>query len=457
MPHETAADPTLPSARGAVRNTLAILGGQSAGMLVRTLGTLLLIALLPRDAYGVLTAAIAFVDPIRFLAVLNLDTIAIRQATVAPRDAARIVGTLLRLRLALAGVAFLLAGAAGFLIRGAAPGGGVVIVCAALLLLPQGFQGPFEVAFQARQRMRRIAAVPALAGSVNLLAFVCLWRLDAPIAFYIAAPALGDAVGCAVTWRVLRRDLTEWNKSAELNKSAESNESEVSEVSARETRLAGDASIARAMVRDGLPLAYVGLLTVLYTRIGFYLVEWSHGLGDVADLGVAVKLSMPLLLIGSALSVSAQPYATRLATEGRFDDLRQFFRTTLVRVIGTLLPVAVLAALVAEPMAQWLKPEYTGGALAFRWLVFGALWMLVCQFSSACLIALERYRVIALMTTFNLVLFLALAIPLTPLLSAEGVAVSTFVMELVNAVVQVTIVFCLLGRGVPRLGAGRGA
>ncbi len=151
-------------------------------------------------------------------------------------------------------------------------------------------------------------------------------------------------------------------------------------------------------------------------------------------------------MLGSALFVSFTTYCSYLVSAGKFAEFSAYFASFVRRVLLILIPVAFVAMLVVPLVIDAWKPQYHGAARAFRYLAFGAVWMLLCQVSSACLIALDRPRVIAIMATVNIAVFFAIAIPLAPSLQAEGIAIATFAMELVNAIGQVSIVFALLRR-----------
>jgi O-antigen/teichoic acid export membrane protein len=413
-----------PSAHGVARNSAAIVVGQMLGNVLRTVGTLLLIAALPREEYGALTAVVAFVDPIRNLAVLGIDTVAIRRASASPADLPRVVGTLLRVRLGLAFLALTVAVAAGVTVRADAPGGWFAILCAAVGVLPGAFYGTVEASFQTRQQMRRLVLVPAASSAAVVATVAVLWSVRAPMPLFLAAGALGDVVAAALAWRLGRHELV-----------------------GGDARLGFDRATARGLIVEGLPLAYVSVVVMIYSRAGFLLLERSSDLGAVADLGAASKLVNPILLVGSAVSVSVAPYATRLSVGRSLDEFRAFFRRFLLRVAVWVLPCVAIAVMTAPLVIRALKPEFEGAAIAFRWLAFGSVSMLVCQVSSSCLVGLGRFRAIAVFATLNLGVFLGLAIPLAPRAGAEGVAIATFAMETLNAVLQSALVFRLLRRG----------
>ena len=175
-------------------------------------------------------------------------------------------------------------------------------------------------------------------------------------------------------------------------------------------------------MRQGLPLAFVNVVVVLYHRAGIYLVERTDDLGAVADLGAAVRLTLPMMMIGAALAVSLAPYASRLAEDGAYDEFRRFFGRLVVRTVLIAGPVALVGGWLADPVITAIKPEYAGAIPAIRWMAFATVSMIVCQVCTASLVGLGTFRGIAALESVNLLVFLALAVPLVSSMGAEGAA-----------------------------------
>jgi O-antigen/teichoic acid export membrane protein len=402
------------TARGVVRNTFAVLGQLGLSHALRLVSTILLLAALSRSDYGLLTAAFAFVDPVRTLAALGLDTAALRRAGREPDRLPEILGTLLSLRVKLGAAAFVLCLPLA-LVRGGPPGSGLAVMAAALSILPAVVSGPLSVAFQARHRVHRILLLPALASAVYVGAVLALWAARAPVGAFVAAAAAGEAVAALALRAAARREVRE--------------------------PLRSDAGLARDLVREGLPLAAVNLAVIVYGRLGIWLLEVDGGLGPVADYGAARRLSEPIVLAGSALAVSLNPYLSRLFAEGRGAEARLFLAKALLLSLLVLAPLAAAAGFVAEPAARALQPEYAGAVAAFRWLLAGSVAMFAAQVLSSSLVAAGRFRLLAALAFANLAVFVALAVPLVRARGAEGAAMATTGMESLNALVQAVLVF----------------
>lgn len=421
MTTEATATAGAPTAQGAVRNSAAVFVAQALGAVLGFVSMLVTLQVLRRSEYGIIAASVAMIEPIRTLATLGVDAVGVRRAAVDPTRVAAITGSLLLLRLTLACVALAIAAIFAFGFRASTLGGSWPVFAAAIVILPAAITGPFQVPFQATQQMRRLVALPVASSAVQLIATLSCAALHAPLAVFACIPAMGEVANALITRALVRKVLV--------------------------SPLTSDWKLARELFREGLSLAYVTLVVVIYTRGGYYLLDGGpDGKGSVADLAAANGLVSPILMLGSALFVSFTTFGSYLASNGRYAEFQTHFASFVRRVLLVLIPVALGAMLLVPWMIELWKPQYHGAARAFRYLAFGAVWMLLCQVSSACLIALNRPRVIAWMATLNIVVFFCIAIPLAPVLRAEGVAIATFSMELVNAIAQVSIVFALLRR-----------
>ncbi len=247
MTAQSAIEAANPTAKGAARNSASVFFAQVLGGLV-SFGTMLVtLQILKRTDYGIIAAAVAFVEPIRTLATLGVDAVGVRRAAIDRTQIGRITGSLLLLRLTLACIALAVAAVFAFTWRASATGGGWPTMAAALVILPAALTGPFQVPFQATQQMRRLVVLPLIAAVVQLAATLTAGWLHAPIALFACIPAMGEVANAIVTRTLARRILAE--------------------------PLVGDWKLARELFRQGLSFAYVTLVVVIYTRGGYYILE----------------------------------------------------------------------------------------------------------------------------------------------------------------------------------------
>jgi O-antigen/teichoic acid export membrane protein len=405
-----------PSRKTLLSNTLYVFGGSAGTAISQALAGILLLAFLSKYHYGVLTSAVAWIDPLRRLAVFGLDVIGLRRASAEPERADEVVSTLLVLRTIFGAACFVGVALFAHLSPFETAGGPWALVAAAVVLLPTAVSTSLQVGFQARHQNRRLVLVPLASGLAQMGVLGILYAVDAHVLWYVAAISTTELVNAALIALATKRS------------------------SARVWR-GFDPALARSMLREASPIAYSYLVVMLYKRLGFYGVEATHGVEAVGALGAAVQLSAPAVGLGGALSVSMGAYAASLASRRDFAELRSAAVRTVGKVLSVLVPLTLLVALAASPIVARWAPEYVDAARAFAWMSTAGIWMFVARTTTSLLVALGRARVMSFLVTFDLLLFAALAWWWIPLYGAEGAAMATFAMELVNASIQCVLVW----------------
>ncbi|MBP7684899.1 MAG: oligosaccharide flippase family protein [Deltaproteobacteria bacterium] len=404
-----------PSRRTLLTNTLFVFGGTAGTAISQALAGVLLLVILSKYHYGVLTSAVAWIDPLRRLAVFGLDAIGLRRAALEPDRANEVVSTLVTLRAGLSLVCFVAVLILAPTLRADAPGGAVALIAAALVLIPASVAAPLQVSFQARHQNRQLLGMPMVSGIAQVLALGGLYLADASVVYYIAAISTTEVVNALFVFLLLRRDQGHFWRAFEP-------------------------ALAREMLREAAPLAYSYLVVMLYKRIGFYMVEAQHGVEAVGALGAAVQLSSPAVGLGGALSVSMGAYAASLASRRQLAELRGAAIKTVAKVLLILGPLTLILAVFAIPVAERWAPEYRDAALAYIWMSTAGLFMFVARTATSIIVALGRTSVMTYLVTFDLLVFSALAWWLVPGYGPEGAAMATFFMEGINSAIQCGLV-----------------
>ncbi|MEZ4329209.1 MAG: polysaccharide biosynthesis C-terminal domain-containing protein [Polyangiales bacterium] len=415
-PAPVRAEPPGPSRKTLLTNTLYAFGGTAGTAISQALASMLLLVLLSKFHYGVLTSAVAWIDPVRRLSVFGLDAIGLQRAARDPERAPKVVSTLVLLRAGISAACFMAVVVLAPTLRADAPGGPFALIAAALVLLPASVSAPLQVAFQARHQNKRLLGLPIFSGIAQVLVLGALYLADASVVYYIAAISTTELVNAVLIGVMLRGE-----QGGVFH--------------------GFDGRLARSMLVEAAPLAYSYVVVMLYKRLGFYFVEAQHGVESVGALGAAVQLSAPAVGLGGALSVSIGPYAAQLAAKGELATLRREAVRATSKVLAYLTPVTLLMAFLAIPATARWAPEYADAARAFGWMSTAGLFMFVARTTTAILVALRRARVMSYVVTVDLVVFTLFAWALVPSYSAEGAAMATFLMEGLNVVVQCGLVY----------------
>ena len=410
-----------PSSKTVFSNTVFVFVGEASIAITQALVAVSLLVLLSKREYGIFTAAIAWIDPFRAAAIFGLDSIGLRRAASKPTELMRVVGTLMTTRLITGSIAFVVAVGMVFTVRGSSESGSWIGAVAALAVLSSSLFYPVQVAYQARHLNRRIAWAPAVGGLIQLCIIGLLWLVRAPLIYFVGATAIADTVGAAIILALLHREVGY-------------------------LPFAMDRKLATSLVREAAPIGYMQFVVMLYKRFGYYFVEAYQGLAAVGGLGAATQIASPVNAIAGALAVSVNPFAASLTARRQFDELREFFRTILRKAVVVLIPISTVTALLADPVARALNPEYLDAAAAYRWLTFAVVWMFICQVSTAVLIGMGHARLMAIIVTVDLVAYTGLAYWLVPIYGPEGAAMATFFQEMLNAGMQVGCVLWVMPR-----------
>ena len=410
-----------PSSKTVFSNTVFVFLGEAGIAVTQALVAVSLLVLLSKREYGIFTAAIAWIDPFRAAAIFGLDSIGLRRAAAKPTDLMHVVGTLMTTRLITGSIAFAIAVGMAFTARASSDSGSWIGAVAALAVLSSSMFYPVQVAYQARHLNKHIAWAPAVGGLLQLCVIGLLWFVGAPLIYFVGATAIADAIGAAIILGLLHREVGY-------------------------LPFAMDRKLATSLVREAAPVGYMQFVVMLYKRFGYYFVEAYKGVAAVGGLGAATQIVSPVNAIASALAISVNPYAASLTARRQFDELRTFFRTILRKALIVLIPISTITALLADPVARALNPEYLDAAAAYRWLTFAVIWMFVCQVSTAVLIGMGYARLMAIIVTVDLIAYTGLAYWLVPIYGPEGAAMATFFQEMLNAGMQVSCVLWVMPR-----------
>jgi O-antigen/teichoic acid export membrane protein len=213
-------------------------------------------------------------------------------------------------------------------------------------------------------------------------------------------------------------------------------------------RLHWEPQTQRLMLSESFPLMINHLLATLFFKIDVPLLRVLRTDGDVevGRYGTAYKYLDALNIIPAFLTLSLFPLMSTQAREDKAALVRTY-RLALKLLVGTAIPVAVLATVLATPLVYVLGgSEYLpDGALALQWMAWSMPFGWINSVTQYVLIALGRQRSLtwafAVAVTFNLVANL-IFIPQYGFLAA---AIITIFSEIVEGIVFQFFLYQSLG------------
>jgi O-antigen/teichoic acid export membrane protein len=216
------------------------------------------------------------------------------------------------------------------------------------------------------------------------------------------------------------------------------------------TRLRFDRTLAYGLLKLAWPAATLEIVVVLYSRASYFLLHQAGPLVQ-GEYAAAERLLRPVFGIAGALFISALPTLAVLAAERDFARITRVYATSIVRLVLIVVPLVATACFLMPWLLRSFVPAYAGAVSPFRWLAVGAFFMLLNQLSTTFVVAMGKFRAILAIAIVNFAVYFALAMYLVPRRQATGAAMATTIMEAINTVLQLFMVYWLLRRS----GSGR--
>ena len=397
------------------RNAASILVSGAGAEVFDSYTAALTALMLGAAAFGMLSAAQAFMEPFSTLSLFGLGVVSMTVAARRGGCDGVLAGTMAGLHTVFALAASVLAMTSALVLGRASMLPLLAILCFNLVQIP--INAPSNLPVQYDQAMHRFLLIPAATAALRLgLAYVAVYWHNTPVGYQIAA-TVGGLLGTFLVFRVSRR----WYP----------------------LRWSFDRVLAWQLVRLAWPAAVLEFVVMFYSKASYFFLQ-SAGPQVQGQYAVADRLCRPVLTIASALVASSLPSVARLAASGDAGKLWRVYRTSVVRSLQVLAPLAIVAGFAAPWALRKFVPEYGSAGLPFQVLLIGVLFMFLNQISSMFIIGIGGFRLIMSVALVNLVVYLVLAVQWIPRYRATGAALSTTVMEGVNCFVQLLILAFLL-------------
>lgn len=406
-------------------NALAKLLSELVGRIATFLLSLAIANVLGERAFGAYNYALALGFVLAQIADLGLQVLAARDVAILGRAAQPLVARSLRLKLWLALPVVLLL----LLLRsGRPPAEQTTLLLLGLAMLAQTFLEFAAYVYRGQQRVMREAWLLSAARLLTaLLAGVALWAgagLVAVGASYLLA------IGAVALWGLYGLYKAGWFGQRPPEETAAPS---------------GSLSYA-SIVREALPLGIAIFLSIGYTRVAVFLLEYRLGPLAVAEFSAAHRLVEPAQIVPAALLAAVFPAFS--AALGR--DPRQARRLGWT---ASLLLAAAGAAAAAFFWfgAPWLIPTLYGPNFAssipvLQFLGLSALPAFINYNLTHMLIARGQQRYSSIFVALMLALHTALTWFLIPSLGALAPALSVTFAELILLLCCTAVLLLIPGK-----------
>jgi len=375
-----------------------------ASLFVEKGATMALIVVLARMLggvdYGRYSFVVAYLTIFQVLADFGVEPIALRRLCQEPERRADLMANLLGLRLALAGVAAILAIATAPLFRPGQPGlGGLIALGTLGVLFPA--QTGFRSLFRSALRLDEVLRVTLVASLVMLaLVALVLW-LGLGVGAVFLALAVANAVGFLVA-ALLARPLFR-------------------------LRLAAELATWRAILLEAWPIGANVLLVTITLRLGPILLMAFRGPEEVGYFASASKLIEGVNLLSEATMLTLFPLLAAYAVS-RPADFRGLSSLTARYLAVVVLVVVLVVGEVAPLVLSWIfRPEFARAAPAMELLTWWSLFATLGLLYTNVLVALGMQRTLLWLNCGTSLVLVALEVPLVARFGMSGAAVAVVV------------------------------
>lgn len=209
------------------------------------------------------------------------------------------------------------------------------------------------------------------------------------------------------------------------------------------------------LVRPSLDFKHPGLLQVLKLtgpmvfgaaayQVGLFIsnsLASTLGHGAVTYIQFSTRLmELPLAVLVMAISTAALPSLSALRGQGKIEEMKKTFDHSLRLALFVSTPAMVGLIVLAEPAIAILYQrglftyeDTRQTALAFQWMAVGICSVALLRQTVPVFYALETVRVPVIMTVVNIVVYVAVAVPLKNLFGHVGLCIALSAAATVQA------------------------
>lgn len=391
-------------ARGVVVSATSQVGSQIVHMLLNVLSSVVIIRYLSPSVYGDFVLVMVLTSIVALISDFGLNKIGIREVARVVSDEAQIVGTIIVVRLALAGIAaltiqsILLALDRSAEVHTAAAAASIAFIGNALLSV--------TIAFNVRLQ-QHLEAFTVLFGEIVETSIV-IWLVThhGSLTQLYVAVAVGASLAGAIAIFLARRRLA--------------------------LRPSFERALVAPLLRGAWSLALASLVGVVLIKLDSFMLAVLRTRREVGLYGAAYAPIEYLAIAALVLVTVLLPLLSRYA----FTDQERFvsvYRLGTEALVAFVVPIAILVALLAEPAVDLVYSEkYADAVVPMRLLGLGLVSMTFTAWYATMLLAVNRQQLILRINTVMLVVGLAMHAVLISLFGPSGAATGVVLVGLIT-------------------------
>jgi O-antigen/teichoic acid export membrane protein len=366
--------------------------------------------------FGRLALAISVTEIFKVMADIGLDTIAIRRLSIHRRLSVKIMDVVLTLKLITASVGYLLAVIIFWTLYRSTNGVVLLSICALSIYTNLIINSLYSY-FQAFLRISDIIGATIIGTtSYIILTLMCMYYHLAIEMFALAIPA-SEMVTLLLTFK------------------------KYSVIQPIHFRF--NMRIAKVLLRESIPAGLSALIVVVYLRLDNVLIGKFIGEQGVGEYSAAYRLTEPILLVFSSLSISLYASLSKYRTAHDLSAAKSFFSALLKPVIISGILFSVIFYVFSGSLTKIFPNSYQSTALVLEILSWSILFKAINPQLTAFITARGKYRLMMIISFFNLMVNIAANLILIPIYQMRGAAAAVVITEGVNTIVQSAGVYYL--------------
>ncbi len=366
--------------------------------------------------FGRLVLVLSVTEIFKVMADIGLDTIAIRRLSMHRRLSVKIMDVVLTLKLITASAGYLLAIIVFWTFYRSMNGVMLLSICA-LSIYTNLIINSLSSYFQAILKISDIIGATIIGTtSYIILTLLCLYHHLSIEMFALAIPA-SEMVTLVLTFR-------KYNAIQPI-------------------RVRFNMRIAISLLRESIPAGLSALIVVIYLRLDNVMIGKLIGEQGVGEYSAAYRLTEPILLVFSSLSISLYASLSKYRTAPDLSAAKSFFAQLLRPVIIAGILFSILFYIFSGPLASFFPNSYKSTALVLEILSWSILFKAINPQLTAFITSRGKYRLMMIMSLSNLVVNIAANLILIPSYQVRGAAAAVVITEGFNTMVQSAGVYYL--------------
>jgi O-antigen/teichoic acid export membrane protein len=192
-----------------------------------------------------------------------------------------------------------------------------------------------------------------------------------------------------------------------------------------------DSKAQSALFHYAFPSFISSIAAIVFSNIQYIILTAVKNPAATGIFGYAILVTAPLNLIPITFGSALFPIISRLSTR-KSNQTQSYLLNLVVRYsLLIVLPAAVFLAYFSKQFFTIFFPNYLSATSTFPYLIPGSIFFGISAIFNASIYALREPKLSRNITVFVTILFVILSIPLTQMLSTNGLAMSYFIANLV--------------------------